>query len=468
MKNHCCQFYLTIPLNYEIICTRIYRQILSIEVQRVSKNIKIVFKICVLQHKEVVDEVFCVFTIPMFILFIRGFMMTIRKFSIFMITFAFIALVVGLTGCEKAMEMMPEVQMPDGEMPGITIGVAVAETGENAEPYGLPMKRGIELAQEQLNAHGANIKLVSVDNMSTVEGAKAAVQSLVDQGVPAIIGVGISEHLEEAFPIAQEAGVVAISPISSAAGLSEKIGDYAFRIGLATDILTPTGVSVTKEKLGYANVALIYDSKDAYSTSSYNEIKKALEANDVSIVSTQEFFTGATDFSMQLNAIKESDPAPDALFIAALSTEMTQIIVQARSADIGITANLIVPDLTNFEAAKAGEAAEGAVSFAGWSALFDTPGNPEFIQAYMTKYDGVEPSPWAAQAYASLYILHDALGRASSMDSDAIQNALAETNVTVTTILGNFSFDEYGEARYDRIEERVALIVENGKLKILE
>ncbi len=54
MKKHYCQFYLTISLKYEIICIRIYRQILSIEVQRVSKNIKKVFNICVLQHEGVV------------------------------------------------------------------------------------------------------------------------------------------------------------------------------------------------------------------------------------------------------------------------------------------------------------------------------------------------------------------------------------------------------------------------------
>lgn len=388
--------------------------------------------------------------------------MTIRKFSVFMCAFAIVALVVGLIGCEKAIDMMPGDKAPEG----ITIGVAVAETGGNAEPYGLPMKRGLELAQEQLNMQGANIMFASMDNMSTVEGAKAAVQALVDKGVPAIIGVGISTHLAAAFPIAQEAGVVAISPISSAAGLSAQVGEYAFRIGLATDVLTPTGVSVTKEKLGYANVAMIYDAADTYSTSSYEELKKALEANEVTISSIQTFNTKDTDFTMQLTAIKEA--APDALFIAALSTEMTQIIVQARSAAIDIpdTVDLVVPDLTNAEAEAAAGAAEGAVTFAGWSSLFNTPGNQEFIQAYMAANDGAEPSPWAAQAYATLYILADAVKRAASTDSAAIRDALAETNLT--TILGNFSFDENGEAMYDQIEERVALIVENGKLKILE
>ena len=110
----------------------------------------------------------------------------------------------------------------------------------------------------------------------------------VDQGVPAIIGIGISTHLKQAFPIAQEAGVVAFSPISSAAGLSS-LGDYIFRAGLAVDILIPVGLVTIQEKLAYTKVATIYDAADAYSTSSNEEIVKALETDGVEIL-TQETF----------------------------------------------------------------------------------------------------------------------------------------------------------------------------------
>ena len=86
---------------------------------------------------------------------------------------------------------------------------------------GLPIKRGLELARDEINMlTDANITFVPVDTQSTVEGAVTAVQGLVDQGVPAIVGVGISTQLKEAFPIANENGVVAFSPISSATGLS--------------------------------------------------------------------------------------------------------------------------------------------------------------------------------------------------------------------------------------------------------
>ncbi|MCG9129770.1 ABC transporter substrate-binding protein, partial [Candidatus Poribacteria bacterium] len=290
--------------------------------------------------------------------------MTIRKFSVLMFVFALITLVVSLSGCEKAMEMMP-----DDQTPGITIGVAVAETGDNAVPYGLPMLRGLELAQEQLNMAGANIMFERVDNMSTLDGSKAAIQALVDAGVPAIIGVGISTQLKEAFPIAQAAGVVALSPISSAAGLSGEVGDYAFRVGLATNILIPRGVMQTHAALDYDTAAIIYDSADTYSTSVKDELEKALMEAGVTISATEMFVTADIDFTMQLDAINTD--SPDVLFVAALSTQMVQIIMQA--GDHAIASRLIVPDLTSGEVMAASDAAENAIAFAGWSELDESP-----------------------------------------------------------------------------------------------
>ena len=390
-------------------------------------------------------------------------MMSIRRFSILAVVFAIAILVVGLSGCEKIVTMMPDDgmdQMPDK---GITIGIALAETGDNAEPYGLPMLRGLQLAQEQLNMQGANIQFSRVDNMSTVEGAKAAVQSLVDQGVPAIIGVGISTHLREAFPIAQAAGVVALSPISSAAGLSGEVGDYAFRVGLATNILIPRGVMQTHAALQYQSAAIIYDSADTYSTSVKDELVTALSTANVDLLATEAFATTDTDFMTQLTNINSM--APDAVFVAALSTQMVQIITQADT--VGISSRLIVPDLTKAEVDAAGAAAEDAVAFAAWSELNDSPKNQAFVQSYMDKHGSI-PSPWAAQAYASLNILANAIAQAGSTDSAAIRDALAQTS-QLDTVLGPFSFDPNGEAIYQQITVlEVVLEVKGGTLQPLD
>ncbi len=374
--------------------------------------------------------------------------------------FAIIALAIGFSSCNRMAPMVHDTEMPPMMAAEIPIGVVVSLTGKDAEPYGLPMQRGFELAREEINMlTDANITFVTADDQSSEEGAIAAVQQLVDQGIPAIVGIAISDYLEDAFPIAQESGVVAFSSVSTAAGLSS-IGDYVFRTGLAVDIMVPSGVMATHAGLGYKKVATIYDAEDTYSTSSNDEVRKALEASGVEILTEETFQTGDTDFSMQLTNIMEM--APDALFISALSQEMTQVIIQAGTLGITDSVQLIVPDLTPKEIQDIGDAAEGAIAFTGWTSLSNIPGNQTFIQNYQAKY-GIDPEPWAAQSYATLYILANAIAHAQSTDSAGIRDALAQT-MNFPTILGDFSFDPNGEAVYDP----VVLTVKDGKLQPFE
>ena len=384
--------------------------------------------------------------------------MSIRNVSLFALM-AIAFLIVGLSGCEKMTSVIPPGETDPVDIIEVTIGVAVARTGDNAEPYGDPMYRGLELAREEQKLHGVNFKFFVMDNKSTVEGAKDAVQFLVNQGVPAIVGVGISTHLKEAFPIAQEAGVVAFSPISSAAGLSGEVGNYAFRAGLATNILIPKGVMQTHATLNYESAAIIYDSTDTYSTSVKDELTNALEAAKVKILAVEAFAKTDTDFTTQFDAINATPP--DVLFVAALSTQMVQIIEQADA--LGVSSRLIVPDLTKVEVDELGAAAGNAVAFAGWSELDDNPKNQAFVQSYMDRYGSI-PSPWTAQAFASLNILANAIKVAGSTEAMAIRDALAKTS-QFDTVLGSFSFDPDGEALYEQIV--VLTVAEDGTLQPL-
>ena len=380
----------------------------------------------------------------------------------FVLTIA--ALVVVFSGCQRVDPMMPNNEMPqlaiDEE---ISIGVVVALTGRHAEPYGFPMLRGFELAQEEINnLGGVNLSFITVDDQSTPDGAKAAVQSLVDQGVPAIVGLAISTHLKEAAPIAQANKVIAFSSVSSAAGLSG-IGDFIFRTSLATNISIPSGLMVLQEKLGYEKVALIYDEIDVYSTNSNEVLRAALQVNEIEILTEETFQTGDTDFSAQLTNIM--DMAPDALFISALSQEIAGII--AETSDVGFpdSIHVIAPDLNTHEVQKAGDAAEGAIAFIGWSNISDAPGNRAFVRNYRAKY-GIEPKPWSAQSYATLHVLANAIKMAQSTDSTAIRDALAQTTdyPTILGRLGDFSFDPNGDALYDQI----LMVVKDGKLQFFE
>ena len=386
--------------------------------------------------------------------------MKIKRVVIFVFAVAIIALTVGLFSCERVVSVASDGEKPlmmDEEIP---IGVVVALTGKYAEPYGFPMQRGFELAREEINSlGGVNLRFITVDDRSTPEGAKEAVQHLVDQGVPAIVGLAISTHLKEAAPIAQENRVIAFSSVSSAAGLSG-IGNFIFRTSLATNISIPSGVMVTQQKIGYQKVATIYDAIDVYARSSNEVLRTVLEANGVKILTEETFETGDTDFSQQLTNIMAAEP--DALFISALAQEIARIVAQTSEVDFPDAIHVIAPDLTMDEVQKAGDGAEGAIGFIGWSSISDAPGNQTFIENYRAKY-GIEPEPWAAQSYVTLYVLANAIKTAQSADSTAIRDVLAQTK-DLPTILGNFSFNADGDALYDQI----VLVVKDGAFQVFE
>ncbi len=389
--------------------------------------------------------------------------MNTRRASKFAFVLAIVALIAGLSACDQIGQLLlpapPQMDELSGEIP---IGVVVALTGRFANDVGIPMHIGFELARQEINHSGllggAKITFITEDDQS-VSSVEAFNKLIHQDGVSAITGLAISDQAVHSFPIAQENGVVAFSSVSSASGLSA-IGDFIFRAGLTIDILNPSGVRITQEKLGYTKAAILFDESDLYSTSSYGGFIAALAENSVEVVTTETFQSGDTDFSTQLTRIMEANP--EAIFVATLPPEMPLILTQGRELGIPDSVPFILPEIAIEQVAAAGPAAEGVITFIGWSSLAATPGNQAFIENYRAA-SGTEPNAWAAQSYATLHILAAAIANAQSTDSTAIRDALANTT-DMDTILGQFSFDEVGDAVYDP----QILIVKDGEFAVFE
>ena len=389
--------------------------------------------------------------------------MNVGRFTKFVFVIAIVTLIAGFSACDQIGQLLvsapPEMEDVSAEIP---IGVVVALTGRFADELGIPMLNGFELARAAINNSGmlGNAKITFITEDDQSESSVEAFNKLIYQdGVSAITGLAISAQAIHSFPIAQENGVVCFSSVSSASGLSA-IGDFIFRAGLTIDILNPSGVRITQEKLGYTKAATIYDESDLYSTSSHEGFQAALAENGVEVVTTETFQSGDTDFSAQLTRIR--DAHPEAIFVSTLPPEMPLILSQGRELGIPSSIPFIIPEIAIEQVAAAGPAAEGVITFIGWSSLAATPGNQAFIQNYRAAA-GTDPNAWAAQSYATLHILAAAIANAQSTDSAAIRDALANT-MDMDTILGQFSFDEVGDAVYDP----QILIVKDGEFAVFE
>lgn len=370
--------------------------------------------------------------------------------SLFFI-FGLSLVVAGVCGCQRGSEMLKPIESQSADK--ISVGVVLPLTGHLAAT-GKRMKQGFDLAGDTYE----NLSLIFLDSTGTRDGAISAFNQLIHQDdVSVILGPATSTATEAAFPIAEENQIVAISPTAGARGLTE-IGDYVFRIPLATDVVLQRGIALTQAKLGYQRVATLYDATDLFSTDHDTVLREIFTAKEIEVLTMQTFHSGDIDFSAQLRRIKALNP--DAIFISALPPEKPNILLEA--AQLGITAPIVIASLTRTEIETAGVAAEGAITFTAWLASHETPGNQAFVEDYTTTF-GTPPDAFAAVSYATVSILAAAIKNAESIDATGIQNALANLK-DLPTILGSFSFDADRNAVYDP----KVMVVKDGALQPFE
>ena len=388
-----------------------------------------------------------------------------RKEHIKLKSFAFIVaiavLIIGFSACDRVSKIVqpttPDVEDKSQE---ISIGVVLPLTGHLASAGEL-MKQGFQLALDENNSSqlsDTRLKFIIQDDTSTPEGAVSAFNKLIHQeDVTVILGPASSTATQAAFPIAQENQIVAISATAGARGLGA-IGDFVFRVPLATDVAALKGVEITHAKLGYQRVATLYDDTDLFSTDRDTAVREVLATKGVEVLASEIFQSGDVDFSAQLTRIQALNP--DAIFVSALPPEKPGILIQAH--ELGISVPFIVSSLTDVEVEAAGAAAEGAITFIGWLPTDDTPGNQAFVQNYSATF-GMTPNVFTTASYAAVYILAEAIKNAESTDAISIRNALADIR-DFDTVFGQFSFNADGDAVY----EQKALIVKDGVLQPFE
>lgn len=378
-----------------------------------------------------------------------------------------IVLIAGICGCDEVVKILSDNEKLDGLPEEIVIGIVLPMSGIYYQGPDDPGMDGFlngfyiardEINRKQLGSH--QLRFILEDDRSTIEGAIEAYNKLRNEDkVVAIIGPTSSTQVQMAFPVAQEKQFVAIGPSSAAQGLSA-IGDFVFRVNLTVDKLIPRGVQRTHDKLGYQRVAKLVTNDDSYSQSADAILTESLDAVGAEIVTTETFDFLDSDLSEQLTRIRDLNP--DAIFVAAQPVDHSKILVQGRDAGIPVEIPFIVPFLTSSVVEEAGNAAEGAITFAAWSRTANTPKNRAFVNNYRERYND-EPSFFTALAYTSVQILANAVSNARSTDSHAIREALADTT-DFDTVLGSFSFDDVGDALYDP----VIMIVENGELRVFQ
>ena len=356
----------------------------------------------------------------------------------------------------------------------IKIGVAEALTG-NAAQYGVPIRKGFELAVGEINGaggiNGKRIELVIEDEQGKKEEAINVFKKLIFQDkVLMLFGPTLSNSAQASDPVAQANKVVVFGTSNTADGITS-IGNYVFRSSVTEADIVPVTLKVAAQKNGLKKVAVLYGNDDAFTKSGYDNFRKALEAAKIPVTTTESFAKGDVDFKPQLTKIKASNP--DAVVLVALVAEGSSIMVQARQ--LGIALPFLTGNGMNspkiFELAK--DSADNLWIGSPWSLENLSAENKKFIAAFQKVHNAL-PDQFAAQAYDAMYIVSQALTKVKlsgklEADRQALRDALPATQFTGAT--GPFKFrqvtDKSGKpAGYDAVQTAIVSVTKGNQYVI--
>lgn len=347
------------------------------------------------------------------------------------------------TGCKK----QPEE---------IKIGAIMPLTGDYAT-YGIAIKRGIELAVEEINnnrgINGKILDLIFEDSRAEPRLGTSAAHKLIDvDHVPVIIGAVASSVTLSIAPIAENNKVVLISAASSSPKITPA-GDYIFR-NYPSDVLEGNLVAEFAMDNGYKTTSIL-TIQNEYGVGLNKVFEKNYEKLGGKVLSNDSYLEGTRDFRTTLAKIKEQNPS--SIFIVGYGREMGTAIKQAR--EIGIKSQFL--STVNFydeESIKAGGSAVNGVIFS--SPVFDPNSEQENIRIFVGKFRNkfkAEPDVWSAHGYDAVLLVAEAMKNKGFL-SDEIKEGLYQIK-DFPGVSGNTSFDQNG----DVIKTAQFLIVENGE-----
>ncbi|OJH42148.1 ABC transporter substrate-binding protein [Cystobacter ferrugineus] len=380
------------------------------------------------------------------------------------------ALAVLVAACEKkappaappaAAPAAASKQTPSGSEP-ILVGQVGSLTGSEAT-FGVSARQGISLALQEANAAGGvkgqPLALRAYDSQGKPEEAAQAASRLINQDhVVVILGEAASSNSMAMADKAQAAGVPMITPTSTNPAVTRK-GDYIFRVCFIDPFQGEVMARFAHDNLHLERVAVLQDNKSAYSVGLADEFRRKFTELGGSVLSTESYSKGDTDFRAQLTTLKKA--RPEALFIPGYYTDVGIIARQAR--ELGLTLPLLGGD--GWDSTRlfelGGEALEGSYYSNHYSEENPDPTLQAFIARYKAAY-GQVPDGVGALAYDAARLAIDAMKRAPDLSGPALRDAIAATR-DFPGVGGSITLD----ANRDAVKQAVILKVEGGKARFV-
>lgn len=368
-----------------------------------------------------------------------------------------LTMVFALCACGDGNKTPNEPTTDDGDT--IYIGVYEPATGDNGAG-GKQEALGIEYANYvtptvEVGGKTYNVKLVSVDNESSVDKAPSAANTLVSSNVSVVLGSYGSSVAIAGGEVFAKAEIPAIGVTCTNPQVTEG-NDYYYRICFLDPFQGTVLANHAYKDLGAKTAYCLAKQGDDYSGGLCNYFIKAFEDLGGKVVTYEKFPDGNSDFSSYVTKAKNANA--DIIF-APVSTEAAALIIEqadTQGIEMPILAsdtwdsNVILNaakgtklkiDVTTFfiEGSKEKQVTDFVDGFKAWleansDKLANNGGNTELAAV-------------TAMGFDAYYVALEAIKKAGSTAPADIQKVLADT--TYTGVCGDVKFGANGDAERD-------------------
>lgn len=330
----------------------------------------------------------------------------------------------------------------------IKIGLQGPMTGDYAEE-GQGFEKAVTLLVDQMNEAGGllgrEIELVVEDDAGDPTQSALVAQRLVDAGVVAAIGAYNSTATEPASEIYNEAGMLHITPSSTATGLTEKGFERFFRVCFLDDRQGLFAAKLMKDVLATQNVGILHDNS-TYAQGLAEHTKRYAEEMGLNVAFFDAINPDDQDFTPILTNI--GGAGLDAIYFTGYYAQAGLLLKQ--SGELGLDLTWAMGNASNHpklvEIAGLENAAGTYVTTEPLPKDLEYPEAKQFVADFEAKYGEPPLSVWTQMAGEAFNVLAYAIAETESTDSaelaEFLHNEAKDINGLTGPVLG---WDEKGD-----------------------
>jgi branched-chain amino acid transport system substrate-binding protein len=330
----------------------------------------------------------------------------------------------------------------------IKIGLQGPMTGDYAYE-GQGFEKAVRLLVDQVNANGGllgrQVELIVEDDAGDPTQAALVADRMVDAGVIAVIGAYNSTATEPASEIYDEAGILHITPSSTATRLTEKGFQRFFRVCFLDDRQALFAVNAMQQVLGAKTIGILHDNT-TYAKGLADWTKKYAEDAGLTVGFFDAINPDDQDFTPILTNIGKA--GLDAVYFTGYHAQAGLLLRQAK--DLGLDIQWMLGNASNnpelVQIAGVDAAAGAYITTEPLPQDLSYPEAVEFVKAFTEAYGEPPASVWWLLAAEAFNVISYAIEQTESVDPEVLAEYLHTDFKDFPGLSGPIlGFDEKGD-----------------------